>query len=288
MRKKWIQLIALVMITMLFACSEDDGEETADEARMIPVEVAEVSKGDLVIEKEVYGRTSSSQTTPIIVQNPGEIDELRVENGERVKKDDIIARVKSPVDIQNVRAPEDGEIANLDVKEGDLISTEEPLVVLIDLEHVTIQFTATSDVRSLFSKDDELTATIDGKSFDATITAIGKLPDDTGLYPIEADVKNKDDHILPGMTAVIRVPEKRVTKSLILPTEAVIEEGDETFVYVVSDEKVIKTDITIIETQSDQTAVEGELEKGDEVVINGQLTLSDGSKVDVVKEENES
>lgn len=288
MRRKWIQVIALIMLTFLIACSGEDDKQTDDEPTRTPVEVAEVSEGDLVIEKEVYGRTSPSKTTPIMVQNPGEIDEVNVENGDRVEKDDIIVKIKSPAGIQNVRAPEDGEVANLDVKEGDIVSNEEPLAVLIDLEKISIQFTATSDVRSLFKKDDQFTTIIDDESFKATITSIGKLPDDTGLYPIEAEVTNKDDHILPGMTAVMNVPEQRVKKSVILPTEAIIEENDETYVYIVDKGSVVKTDIKIVETQSDQTAVKGELEKGDIVVVNGQLTLSDGSFVDVVEEENES
>src|SRR5699024_10298370 len=274
MRRKLIQVIALIMLTCLIACSGEDDKQTDDEPTRTPVEVAEVSEGDLVIEKEVYGRTSPSKTTLIMVQNPGEIDEVSVENGDRVEKDDIIAKIKSPAGIQNVRAPEDGEVANLDVKEGDIVSNEEPLAVLIDLEKISIQFTATSDVRSLFSKDDKLTTVIDNESFEATITSIGKLPDDTGLYPIEAEVTNKGNLILPGMTAVLSVPEKRVKKSIILPTEAIIEEHDETYVYIVDKGSVVKTDIKIVETQSDQTAVKGELEKGDIVVVNGQLTLS--------------
>lgn len=286
--KKWITWIALLMIMMLVACSDDQEEQTNQKESIIPVEVVEVSEGELVVEREVYGRTQPSQTTPVIVQNPGEIDELNVENGDRVEEDDIIAKIKSPVGIQNVRAPEDGEIAQLDVEEGQLISDEEPLALIIDLDKVVIHFTVTGDVRSLFKKDDKVTAMFDDESFEGTITSIGKIPDETGLYPIEANVTNKDDYILPGMTGMIQVPEKRVKEALILPTEAVIEESDETFVYVLTDDHVKKTNITIIETQSDETAVEGELDIGDEVVINGQLTLSDGSKVDVVKEENES
>src|SRR5699024_1062547 len=142
MRRKWIQVIALIMLTFLIACSGEDDKQTDDEPTRTPVEVAEVSEGDLVIEKEVYGRTSPSKTTPIMVQNPGEIDEVNVENGDRVEKDDIIVKIKSPAGIQNVRAPEDGEVANLDVKEGDIVSYEESLDVLIVLLTISFHLTA--------------------------------------------------------------------------------------------------------------------------------------------------
>jgi len=85
----------------------------------------------------------------------------------------------------------------------------------------------------------------------------------------------------------MKVPEKRIKQALILPTEAIVEESDETFIYIMKDDKAVKTKIKVKETQSDKTAIEGEVEKGDQIIVNGQLTLSDGDKVKVVNESEE-
>src|SRR5690625_451250 len=288
MKKMHFVIIGLLIIGFTTGCSQNDETNTNQEEKVIPIEVVEATEEDLVIEKSLYGRTAPKRTTPIVVQMPGEIDELKVENGDQVEEGDIIATLKTQAGTQNVGAPRKGEVIQLEQEEGDCATESEPLAMIIDLTEIKLDFTVTSHLRSLLEKDAELTTIINDEEYTAEITMIGTMPGETGLYPIEAKVNNEDEQILPGMVTVMQVPEKRIKKALILPTEAIIEESDETYVYIVQDDTVVKTDITILETQSDKTAVEGEIEVDDQIVINGQLTLEDGSKVNVVKEGNQS
>lgn len=285
---KKIRIVLLVMLTavILSACNNDDDETQVESVQA--VETVKVELGDLVVEKSLYGRIAPSSITPVLLQMPGEVESIEVENGDQVKEDDVVAKVKTPAGIQNIKASKDGEIMQLDVQEGDLVTEENPLALIVDLDKMKINFTVTHHIRSLFKKDATLTALINDEEFDVNISSIGKMPDETGLYPIEATVKNKDGHILPGMTALITVPEERIKESIILPTEAIVEDSEGTFIYVVKDDKVIKTEIEIKATQSDRSAIEAEISEGDQVVVNGQLTLSDGSKVNIVKAGNES
>ncbi len=80
---KRLLLLLLIVIITLVACSETNNEEEEQVERVTPVEVGEVTKGDLVMERNFYGRTMPNQTTPIIPSVSGEIDELEVENGGR-------------------------------------------------------------------------------------------------------------------------------------------------------------------------------------------------------------
>src|SRR5699024_12772690 len=123
---------------------------------------------------------------------------------------------------------------------------------------------------------------------DATITRVKEMVSDTGIYQVEETVKNKEGNILPGMVVQMDVPEKKVEDTLIVPTSAIVTEAGKSFIFIVQNRKAMKIDVTVTETQSDMTAIEGDVEPEDQVVINGQLTLADGSEVDVVEEENES
>src|SRR5699024_2578152 len=110
---------------------------------------------------------------------------------------DIIAKIKTPVGIQNIRAPEAGEIIQLDNEEGDMLSSEEPLALVIQLERLNLDFAVTESDRSLFKKDDTIEVIIAEKNYDFTINQIDKLPDDTGLYPVSGEVENKKDRLIP-------------------------------------------------------------------------------------------
>lgn len=283
MRKIMLSLTVILMIAMLVACNEDEETEKEEKETVTPVEVADITEGDLVIEKSFYGRAEPNKTTPIMIQMPGEVDSLEVEEGDEVKEDDIVAKLKTPAGTQNVRASKDGTIVNLDVSEGEMVSDEEPFALIADLDKMKVLFEVTSTDHSLFSKEDKRKLLLDGEKYEAEITQVGSMPGETGLFSVKAKVNNEDATILPGTVMKLNVPTKRVKDSLLVPTEAIVEEDDESFIYLVKDDKVTKTKVTIKESQTDQTAIEADAKEGNQVVIKGQLTLSDGSQVNVVE-----
>jgi membrane fusion protein, multidrug efflux system len=287
MKKLLLSTAAIFLLSTVAACSqtESEGENADVEERVAAVEVSKAIQGDLTLERSIFGRTAPNSTTPILLQSPGEVDSLEVENGEQVEEDDIIAKISTPMGKQNIRAPKDGEVVNLKAAEGDNVSNEEPFALIADLESIKLNFTLTADVRKLVAVDKKVTVTIENKQYEATITSVSTMPDDTGLYPVEAKVGNEDRAILPGMVAKLSIPEQQITDSIIVPTAAIIEEDDETFVYVVKDNQATKQSITVVETQSAETAIEGGIQVGDSVIVTGQLTLSDGVQVNVVKGE---
>jgi multidrug efflux pump subunit AcrA (membrane-fusion protein) len=287
MKKLLWSMAAIMMVVFLAACNEDNEEtETEEEEeRVVPVEIAEAEEGSLTAVNTVYGRTEPNQTTPVMAETPGEIDTLEVENGDSVEEDDLIATLDTPAGLQNIRADREGEITNLNFSEGDMVTNEEPFAVIADFKTLKITAGVTSKVLALFEKDDTVNITIDGQEIEGNITSVGNMPDDTGLYPVEAEVENDDDDFLPGMVAKIAVDETLVSDTIIVPTEAVMEESEETYVYVVVDGEAIRKTVTVQETQSEKTALEGDIEAGDQVVTAGQLTLTDGAQVNVTKGE---
>ena len=287
MRKLFLGVIAILLIGMMTACSEDEEDQSEETEKVTPVETVEAEEGDLTIDKTMNGRTKPGSSKPIMLESPGELETLEVANGDEVDKDDTIATIKTPAGNQTLYAPQSGQVTNLKASEGDIVSDEDPLAVIADMESMKIQFTVTADVQELINKDKKYKAVINDKEYEAEITSIDTMPDDTGLYPVEAEVESEDKEILSGMIAQMKVPEKRIKQALILPTEAIVEESDETFIYIMKDDKAVKTKIEVKETQSDKTAIEGEVKKGNQVIVNGQLTLSDGDKVKVVKESGE-
>ncbi|WP_174614901.1 efflux RND transporter periplasmic adaptor subunit [Virgibacillus ihumii] len=288
MRKVLLFISAAALISVLAACNQDDQTSGKKEEKVIPVETAGAVKDDLVVEKDIYGRTAPVRTTPVMVQTPGEITELEVENGDMVETDDLIATIETARGSQHIYASADGEIAKLNASEGSMVSNSEPLAVIADMSSMELSFTVTSGTQDLFSEDDTYTAEIDGKKYEAEITSISSMPDDTGLYPVEATIDEASNNMLAGMVAVMQVPEKTVNNTIIVPTEAVMTESGQSFVYTIQDGKASKVNVTIQEVQSDKTAIKGDVEKGDEVVTDGQLTLTEGSKVEVVKAGNQS
>src|SRR5690625_5104314 len=114
------------LFIILTACNQEDTNEKEEDI-VIAVETVEAVEGDLVVYKTLYGQTSPSSSTPIMVNQAGEVEQLEKENGDVVKKDDLIAIIKTPIGNQRIKAPKSGKIVNLEVDEGDMITEADPL-----------------------------------------------------------------------------------------------------------------------------------------------------------------
>lgn len=283
--KKLIVGISLITMctTALVACTEAEDADNSEEQeeRIVAVEVEEAKEKDLTLEKSVYGRVSPNSTAPVMVQTPGEVKEVYVENGEEVKDNDRIIRISTPAGEQNVRASKDGEVINLLVQEGEMVNPEEAIAMITDLDSVKIEFTVTESVLSLVSENDKLSVYIDDEEYEATVTNKGTLPGETGLYTVIATVENEDHEILPGVVADVRIPEEKLASAMIVPTSALVEEDNQTFVYIVKDNVATKQEVNVLATESDVTAIEGDVKASDQVITTGQLTISDGTQVNV-------
>lgn len=286
MKKMMIPMLALTF--GLAACSNDEPDETTEE-RVTPVETAEVAEENLEITKQFYGRTSPESMTPVMSPAPGEVEELNVEQGEQVEEGEVLASIltsESPAPLE-VEAPQDGQVANLSVQEGGVASNSEPIMTIVDLASILVEIHITASDLSLFEEVEEALVTIENANFEeeVSINHVATVPGETGLYTVELIVENEENEIKPGMSAVVAITEQVVEDTLIVPTAALVEENERTFVYRIENEQAVEVPVTIVEAQSDRTAIEGELAEGDMVVTRGQLTLRDGSPVSVEREE---
>src|SRR5699024_1533209 len=173
-------MAALLVAGLLAACNQEEEPKEADETHVTSVETAEAAEDDVTVEKLIYGRTAPAATTPVMLQAPGEIDSLEVENGDMVEEDDLLATVLTQAGKQNIYASEDGEISNLEETEGSMVSNEEPLAVIVDMETLHLQLAVTAEIRSLFEKEETYPAMFADNEYDATITSIEKMPNDAG------------------------------------------------------------------------------------------------------------
>jgi membrane fusion protein, multidrug efflux system len=284
MKKFILGLSFVLLLSVLAACSGENDSAADDEQekdRAVAVETEEAVEKDLVIEKSIYGRTAPNHAAPITVQAPGEVKDVRVENGEEVKDDNIIIQISTAAGNQNVRATTDGEVINLLVNEGDTVNPEEPVAMVADLDTIKIEFSVTKQLLSLLSEEDKVNVLVEDKEYEATVTNVGTLANETGLYSVIATVDNEEREILPGVVADIHIPEKKVESAILVPTSSIVSEDTKSFIFTVKDNVATKQEVKVLETESDVTAIEGKVKAGDQVVTTGQLTLTDGAEVNV-------
>src|SRR5690625_3448041 len=260
MKKRVLLTGIIILALILSACGNSNNDtENETETDAISVETTEISKGDLTSKKSLYGQKQPIEQTPIMLTQPGELDELKVKNGDNVKKDDDLAVIKSEAGEQTIEAPKKGVVANMPDSTGGMVSNEEPFAMIIDLDDIKIQATATQKKLNLFKTDQEATVDIDDEEYTGEVIALDPLPKENGEYELHVKVECENGKIKIGASAKITVDNTLEKDALIVPSEAIVTSEEEDFVYIVEDDKAIQIKVDIVESQTKETAIKGEI-----------------------------
>jgi len=88
-----------------------------------------------------------------------------------------------------------------------------------------------------------------------------------------------DRALLPGATVEARILVKRSLGKVVLPSGIIQREGDESFVYVVSGDRVQRRVVTLGEGADDLIEIRSGLKPGETVVAEGSSALYDGARI---------
>lgn len=192
------------------------------------------------------------------------------------------------LNVQNayIKSPIDGVVASIHAESGETVSPGAPLFRIISFDPIKVTANVSPNQMKQLSELKQIPVRFPdlGRSDEAKITQVAQIADSSGLFAVEAEVANPDLDIKPGMTAVLFVEQTLVSEGWLVPSEAIVEQADHAFVYVVKNERAVQVPVDIIESQSDVTAVEGALSAGELVVTKGQMLLTDNQLVTIVEE----
>lgn len=186
-------------------------------------------------------------------------------------------------DYSNIRSTISGVVSSRDVKTGQNLAVGQ----------VAFRITETSELiaylqipqSELMKFDAGLAATVKVASmpnaeFAATIVRISPTIDSrNGTFRATAIIDNADGNLAPGMFGRFTVSYEKHADALVIPASALLDEDEETSVYVVKDNKVVRRTVDIGVEENGRVEILGGLEEGDEIVVVGHSGLRDGSTV---------
>lgn len=82
-----------------------------------------------------------------------------------------------------------------------------------------------------------------------------------------------------GLTASVEIDVATVTTDTVVPTSALLRRGGQEIVFVRRDGIAVEVPVSVVAIGLDTAAVEGDLEEGDEVVVQGVELLADGDEL---------
>lgn len=187
-------------------------------------------------------------------------------------------------------APFRGEISRKYVDAGAFVSPSSPSTPLVSLVHTeTLKIVA-----NVLEKDIPLlkagmkakirVESYPEKVFEGSVEKINSaLELSTRTLQAEIYVVNASRFLKPGMFANVEVVLLEKPQTLVIPREAVIEAGNEMFVFVIEGKQAVRRPITAGYEQDRLVEILKGLNEGDQVIIKGQQMIKDGSAIRVVE-----
>src|SRR6266567_2981367 len=188
-----------------------------------------------------------------------------------------------------IRAPFSGRISAANVKVGNFVRPADlaPLAVINQMAPVYVSFAIPQrvlvDLREAMAKGDSgVTATIPGhqRSETGKVAMVDNTVDaTTGMVTVRGIMNNENESLWPGTLVATKLT-IRNEDSVVVPTVAVQRSQNGNYVFLVKD-GIAKVQPVKVDRTFQGTSVISEGLSGDEsVVVDGQLLLSDGSRVE--------
>lgn len=189
-----------------------------------------------------------------------------------------LARVGKASPRTTFYSPASGTITSLDIREGDYVMEGSSLVKLADLSSLWAEAQVYTSQMASIDRNSMATVQLpdfDGLEIKGTISFVNpEINPDTRINLIRVAIPNNGQRLQPGMSAYV-VLKSAPHKTLTLPMDAVIRDGNGARVWVQTGKKTFKPMMveTGVETD-DRIEIKAGLHSGDVVVISGAYLIN--------------
>src|ERR1700754_1079921 len=189
----------------------------------------------------------------------------------------------------SIRAPFSGRISAANVKIGNFVRPADtaPLAVINQMAPVYVTFAIPQRVlvdlrQAMAAGSSKVIATIPGHqtSEDGKVAMVENSVDSTtGMVTVRGVMDNANETLWPGILVATRLT-IRTENAVVLPTVAVQRSQSGNFVFVAKDGVAKVQPVKVDRTVQGQSVITEGLSGGENVVVDGQLLLSDGTRVE--------
>ncbi|RDI95808.1 efflux RND transporter periplasmic adaptor subunit [Meiothermus sp. QL-1] len=189
-----------------------------------------------------------------------------------------LAQARRALSDTEVRAPFAGVVAEVFVNPGEFVAAGQRVFRLADTSRLEASFRLPPEEAAALPIGTTLSLGYGGQTYPARVSRSSKVPGTDRLVELTAEVEGS---LPPGASAQVRY-NLNLAEGVLLPAGALRTEGRSTFVFVVQEDRAVRTPVRVLGDSGAQVAVEG-VERGARVIFPVPTSLSDGDRVEVVR-----
>ncbi|URA09272.1 efflux RND transporter periplasmic adaptor subunit [Thermospira aquatica] len=285
----------LLMAGLLSGCFSRGKKAREEEAITVLIQKAKVQSFQQFI--DLNGQIAGRNEVKVYADVSGKIAQILVKEGSYVSKGSVIAyidraQVGADYALAPVKAPISGYVTSVSVVLGQMIS---PGTVPVASIGSLTEMDVIISLPERFVRDVEIGQTVylkvaayPDERFTATIYRKDLAVDPTSrTLTVRAQIQDPRGKLLSGMFADVSILVRESSKSIVIPSSALVElENGKQAVYVNQDNVAKIRPVSVAFGYKDKVAIQQGLNPGEEVIIYGKEFLKDGTPIYPVEEEN--
>lgn len=250
------------------------------EAEELAVELARVRRADA---DRIVGRLRSLSRSGAVAQATLD-DALTTLEAARIE----LRTAEVALSDRFVVAPFSGRIGLTDLDVGDRITSDTRIATLDDRSTLLVRFDAPEALLGRISVGDTASVvpwTGTDISAEGTVYDVdSRVDEDNRSFTVRARIPNEDDRLRPGMSFRVSLDIRGPERPRV-PEIAIQWGGDGSFLWVVRDQEAMRVPVTILQRQEAMVLVDGAVDRGDLVVVEGLHRMRPGAPVEIIPED---
>ena len=201
-----------------------------------------------------------------------------------------LASLQEQYNMSIITSPISGYVENILLKRGELASPGMQLMQIVDLENLQVTAKISEAYLPIIREGEEVTVTFPSYPdirFTKPITRVGNVINKQNrTFQIEIGISNPEKALKPNLLANIEINVYNSDTSIVIPSMIIREDLKGKYIYVVEDNgnQLVsrKKYIQVGKAYKDRSEVISGLKEGEQIIIDGYSSVSDGSYIEVV------
>lgn len=182
-----------------------------------------------------------------------------------------------------LRAPFSGYISKRMVDAGNNVAPGIGCFKLVKIDEVKVKISVPEKEVSSIRMGQNIGFTVDalgGRRFVGRVVERGVQANVLShTYDVKLQLSNRGHQLLPGMVCSAEINTQGGGSAIVVPQEAVLISGGDTYVWIAAGGKAQKRIVTTSGTNNSGVIVTEGLSNGDAVIVSGQNKVSEGTKI---------
>jgi len=242
----------------------------------------------------LIGDIRGKEEVDIFPKAPGKLVELKVREGDRVKKDQVVAVVDRDVDglkfeLLDVTSPVSGIVTKKYLDIGAQVSPPSPgtaLFQVINMDQVKVVVNVVEEELGNISPGQKAEVKVDAypdKVFSGKVSLISPMVNQLNrTVPVEILLPNPEHLLKPGMFAQTKIFVGEKEDIILVPTHTIMDQGQNKKVYVVKGGKAMSRQVELGISKNGWMEIKNGLSENDSLIVAGQYQVKENEPVKVI------